>query len=79
MCRHYSKTVKLIENKQTLGFVRYVLIPVPIPIIINWNTSSNVSDQICENDIKTRKINTFKCLVNGDISLSWNTDNSITL
>lgn len=79
MCRHYSKTVTLIENKQTLGFVRYVLIPVPIPIIINWNTSSNVSDQICENDIKTRKINTFKCLVNGDISLSWNTDNSITL
>jgi len=79
ICEFYSTNneVTLIENKHTLGFVRYVLIPNKLPIIINWNTSSSVSEQICENDITNRHINTFKCLVNGDISLSWNENNII--
>lgn len=67
----------VFENKATLGFVRYLLIPTKVPIIINWNIGSTVSEQVCENDIENRKINTFKCLVNGDISLSWNMDNVI--
>ena len=67
----------IIENKDTLGFVRYLLIPTKCPIIINWNLESKVAEQVCENDIVNRKINTFKCLVNGDISLSWNTNNII--
>lgn len=75
----YSKDLTIIENKLTLGFVRYLLIPTKMPIIVNWNIDSKVSEQICENDIKNRKINTFKCLVNGEISLSWNTDNIIKL
>lgn len=79
ICEFYSKNFTLIENKKTLGFVRYILIPTKCPIIINWNTSSSVSEQICENNIKTREINTFKCLVDGDISLSWNTNNVIKL
>lgn len=74
-----SKDLTIIENKLTLGFVRYFLIPTKMPIIVNWNIDSKVSEQICENDIKNRKINTFKCLVNGEISLSWNTDNIIKL
>lgn len=37
-----------------------------------YKEGSRVSEQICENDIKNRKIHTFKCLVTGDISLSWN-------
>ena len=37
-----------------------------------YNIGSKVSEQICENDIQNRKIHTFKCLVTGDISLSWN-------
>lgn len=69
----------IIENKQTLGFVRYLLIPSPCPIIINWNIGSTVSEQVCENNISERKINTFKSLVNGEVSLSWNTSNIITL
>lgn len=77
ICDFYSESFTLIENPKTLGFVRYVLIPTKIPIILNWNTSSSVSEQICENNIKTREINTFKCLVTGDISLSWNTNNII--
>lgn len=68
-----------IINEKTLGFVKYVLLSLKTPIIINWNTSSTVAEQVCENDIKNRKINTFKCLVSGDISLSWNFNNILTL
>lgn len=75
--KQYKDRYTIFENKGTLGFVRYLLIPTKVPIIINWNIGSMVSDQICENDIENRKINTFKCLVNGDISLSWNTKNVI--
>lgn len=67
----------IIENKQTLGFVRYLLIPDEVPVIINWNIGSKVAEQVCENDIPNRKINTFKCLVDGSISLSWNKNNVI--
>lgn len=69
----------IFVNPKTLGFVKYYLIPSKVPVILNWNIGSKVSDQVCENDIKHRKINTFKCLVSGDISLSWNTNNIIQL
>lgn len=75
----YSNNYAIFENPKTLGFVRYFLIPTPCPIIVNWNLGSTVSEQICENEIGKRKINTFKCLVSGDISLSWNTNNIIDL
>lgn len=75
----YSKDYTIFENTETLGFVRYLLIPTKVPIIINWNLGSTVADQVCENDIKNRKINTFKCLVNGEISLSWNNHNILKL
>ena len=74
-----SKKYTVIENPAALGFVRYCLIPSPTPVILNWNIGSKVSDQVCENEIGKRKINTFKCLVTGDISLSWNTNNIIEL
>lgn len=74
-----SNHVVPIVNEKTLGFVKYILLPLPKPIIINWNIGSTVSEQICENDIKNREINTFKCLVNGEISLSWNENNIINL
>lgn len=77
LMKQYEGKYTIIENKDTLGFVRYLLIPTKCPIIINWNLGSKVAEQVCENDIENRKINTFKCLVNGDISLSWNTSNTI--
>ena len=77
LIKQYEDRYIIIENKATLGFVRYLLIPTPCPIIINWNLGSRVAEQVCENDIPNRKVNTFKCLVNGDISLSWNTNNII--
>lgn len=79
LLKRYENDVTIIENENALGFVRYLLIPIKCPIIINWNLDSRVSDQVCENDIKNRKINTFKCLVNGEISLSWNNSNIIKI
>ena len=73
----YSNNYAIFENPNTLGFVRYFLIPRPCPIIVNWNLGSTVAEQVCENELHKRKINTFKCLVTGDISLSWNTNNVI--
>lgn len=69
----------IFVNHETLGFVRYYLVPSPVPVIVNWNLNSKVAEQVCENDMAHRKINTFKCLVNGEISLSWNTNNIIEL
>ena len=65
----------IFVNPKALGFVRYYLIPSKVPVILNWNIGSTVSEQVCENDTKRKEINTFKCLVNGEISLSWNTNN----
>ena len=73
----FRNNYAIFENPNTLGFVRYFLIPRPCPIIVNWNLGSTVAEQVCENEIGNRKINTFKCLVTGDISLSWNTNNII--
>lgn len=75
LVNHYCKTFTIINNYKTLGFVRYLLIPALTPIIINWNIDSDVSKQICENS--NREINTFKCLVSGDVSLSWNQEHVI--
>lgn len=72
-------TRKRYENNPNLRTVRYCLIPRPCPIIVNWNLGSTVSEQICENEIGSVTVNTFKCLVSGDISLSWNTNNIIEL
>lgn len=69
----------IIENPKALGFVKYYLIPLKHPVILNCNINSKVSNQVCENDITTRKIHTFKCLVSGDISLSWNVNNIIKI
>ena len=69
----------IFVNEETLGFVKYYLIPNKIPVILNWNLDSKVAEQVCENDINDKKINTFKCLVNGEISLSWNTNNILEL
>lgn len=75
---NYSQLASPIVNEKTLGFVKYVLLPLKCPIIINWNVNSQVSEQVDDKDKEKRKINTFKCLVNGEISLSWNEQHIIT-
>lgn len=79
LIQHYEQDYTIIHNSAALGFVNYYLIPRPIPIIINWNIDSHVSDQVCENNLGDNKIHTIKCLVTGDISLSWNLGNKITV
>lgn len=74
-----AKDYTIIYNTKALGFVQYYLIPSKVPVIVNWNIDSKVSEQICENDLYEKKIHTVKCLVTGDISLSWNTNNIINL
>ena len=76
---HYNKNYTIIYNPEALGFVNYYLIPKSVPIIVNWNIDSKVSEQVCENDINNKKIHTVKCLVSGDISLSWNMGNKVDL
>lgn len=74
-----AKDYTIIHNPKALGFVQYYLIPSRVPIIVNWNIDSKVSEQVCENNLHEKKIHTVKCLVTGDISLSWNTNNIINL
>ncbi len=76
---YMNEGYSIIENPKALGFVKYYLIPLRHPVILNCNINSKVSDQVCENNITTKKIHTFKCLVSGDISLSWNTNNIIKI
>lgn len=73
--RWYYDQYMQIRNKNTLGFMNYTLIGSNPVIILNQNIDSKVSCQ-CEN---SNNINIFKCLVTGDISLSWNKNNIIEL
>lgn len=77
LIRTYAPDIAVIHNEEALGFVNYYLIPTATPVIVNWNIDSKVSEQICENDFTRRRIHTVKCLVNGKISLSWNTNHII--
>lgn len=76
---YYKDIYSIIYNPVALGFVSYYLIPTRVPIIVNWNIGSKVSEQICENNLEEKKIHTIKCLVNGEISLSWNENNVIRI
>lgn len=75
LIKHFANDYFIFNNQETLGFVNYYMIPTKHPIVINWNIDSHVADQVCENDLTQTKINTFKCLVSGNISLSWNETN----
>lgn len=73
----YGAGMPCIENKNALGFVDYTFIPLTSPVIVNRNIDSKVSNQVCENSDSV--VNTIKCLVTGDLSLSWNINNIIKL
>lgn len=77
LIKYYERGFTVIYNPAALGFVDYFLIPTKTPIIINRNINSRVSEQICENDLGKNRIHTIKCLVTGDLSLSWNLNNKI--
>ena len=77
LIEYYSKKMSCINNPTALGFVDYTMIPTKSAIIVNRNIDSKVSEQTCENE--EAKVNTIKCLVSGNLSLSWNEGNKIEL
>jgi|GEM_PF-3060732 len=58
----------IIRNKETFGFVEYSMILLDKPIIINYNQHGKLREKV----IKENKINNLKLLVNSELSLSWN-------
>lgn len=62
--------VGIIENDLQFGFVKNTMIPLTVPIILNWNfgTYSGMMDKV----VKEKKINNIKLLPNNELSLSWN-------
>lgn len=64
--------VSAIDNFNTFGFVRNTIIPMSTIIILNWNQHGQMMNKV----IHERKINNIKLLTNGELSLSWNKENT---
>lgn len=58
----------LTRNNNTLGFVENSLLDLGVHLIFNYNHSGRLMKEFNEN----KKINGFKLLPNGEISISWN-------
>lgn len=68
----YFEGVPIVHNKLTFGFVPYSMILLPTPIILNHNQHGKLREKV----VKEKKINNLKLLVTGDLSLSWNREES---
>lgn len=64
--------IALIRNKETFGFVEYSMICNNTPIILNYNQHGKLREKI----INEKKINNIKLLTTGELSLSWNREES---
>jgi len=64
----FNNTHNIIRNPETLGFVEYSIIPLPVPIIMNYNHRGQMMKKV----LNEKKINSIKLLPTGDLSLSWN-------
>ncbi len=62
----------IVRNKWTFGFVEYSMILLPTPIILNYNQHGQLKKKV----IEEKKINNIKLLTTGDLSLSWNREES---
>lgn len=60
----------ILRNTETFGFVEYSMVIMPTPIILNYNQHGKLREKV----IKEGKINNLKLLATGDLSLSWNRD-----
>lgn len=65
---YYCKQVSVITNNEQFGFVKNSMIPLPTPIILNWNQHGQMMQKV----VNEHKINNLKLLPNGELSLSWN-------
>lgn len=64
----------IIENDLQFGFVKNTMIPLNVPIIMNWNFGRYTG--MMEKVTKESKINNLKLLPNNELSLSWNREDS---
>jgi molybdenum cofactor biosynthesis enzyme MoaA len=62
--------ISIIENDLQFGFVKNTMIPLKVPIILNWNFGdyTGMMKRVAEEN----KINGIKLLPNNELSLSWN-------
>lgn len=62
--------VSFIENNNQFGFVKNTMIPLTVPIILNWNVGrfTGMMNKVVEH----KQINNIKLLPNNELSLSWN-------
>lgn len=62
--------IDIIENDLQFGFVKNTMIPLKVPIILNWNFGNYTG--LMKYVINENKINSLKIIPNGELSLSWN-------
>jgi sulfatase maturation enzyme AslB (radical SAM superfamily) len=60
--------ISIITNNELFGFVKNSMIPLKIPILLNWNQHGKMMEKVT----KEHKINNLKLLPNNELSLSWN-------
>lgn len=72
--RYFSNlyNTSVITNEEQFGFVKNSMIPLKVPIILNWNQHGQMMNKV----VNEHKINNLKILPNGELSLSWNREMS---
>lgn len=67
--KHFeAQGFSIIENDEQFGFVKNTMIPLTVPIILNYNQHGQMMKKVVEEN----KINNLKLLPNNELSLSWN-------
>lgn len=64
----YKYNLSVITNEEQFGFVKNSMIPMRVPILLNWNQHGKMMKKVVEE----HKINNLKLLPNNELSLSWN-------
>lgn len=62
--------MSIIENDLQFGFVKNTMIPLKVPIILNWNFGNYTG--MMKRVVEKNQINNLKLLSNNELSLSWN-------
>ena len=60
--------LSIITNNELFGFVKNSMVPLDVPLILNWNQHGQMMNKV----VNEHKINNLKILPNGELSLSWN-------
>jgi hypothetical protein len=62
--------MSIIENDLQFGFVKNTMIPLKVPIVLNWNFGNYTG--MMKRVVEKNQINNIKLLSNNELSLSWN-------